>query len=287
MTKPSTLKQVEEHRCFAGRQQRFEHVSSSLSCPMRFSVYLPDQVKQGSRPVLFWLSGLTCNDENFVTKAGAQRAAAEHGLIVVAPDTSPRGEGMADDPQGAYDFGLGAGFYVNATQSPFAAHYRMEDYISQELPALIAENFPADLSRCGIFGHSMGGHGAITLGLNYPDTFHSISAFAPISSPTRCPWGRKALSGYLGDDETNWQRHDSSQLIEKAVAKTPILVDQGDADNFLQEQLKPELLEQAAATSGHALTLRRQAGFDHSYFFIASFIDEHIRYHADQLAQRG
>lgn len=280
----SQLELIEEHRCFDGRQLRWKHRAQSLDCDMHFSVYVPDQARAAHLPVLYWLSGLTCTDENFVSKAGAQRAAAQHGVILVAPDTSPRGEDVPDDPDGAYDFGLGAGFYLNATQAPWSRHYHMEDYISRELPQLVAAEFPVDTDRCGIFGHSMGGHGAMTLGLKHPDTFRSISAFAPISSPTRCPWGHKALAGYLGDDPARWEEYDSSLLIARSRASTPILVDQGDADGFLEEQLKPELLQAAAEQSGHALELRLQAGFDHSYFFIASFIDAHIAYHQRQLS---
>lgn len=275
----STLQTLSEHRCFGGRQLRFEHDARSVNCSMRFSVFLPQQAEQQRLPVVYWLSGLTCTDENFVNKAGAQRAAAEHGVIIVAPDTSPRGDDVPDDPDGAYDFGLGAGFYLNATRAPWSTHYRMEDYISLELPALINAEFAADAARSGIFGHSMGGHGAITLGLKNPQTFRSISAFAPIASPTRCPWGQKALSNYLGKDSKSWREYDSSLLIERGIAKTPILVDQGDADDFLHEQLKPDLLQAAAQASGHNLSIRRQPGYDHSYFFIASFIDQHIAWH--------
>ncbi len=275
----STLQILNEHRCFGGRQLRFEHDARSVNCSMRLSIFLPEQSEQQRVPVLYWLSGLTCTDENFVIKAGAQRAAAEHGVIIVAPDTSPRGDDVPDDPDGAYDFGLGAGFYVNATRAPWSTHYRMDDYVSLELPELINAQFAADASRSGIFGHSMGGHGAITLGLKNPKTFRSISAFAPIASPSRCPWGKKALSNYLGTDKKYWRDYDSSLLIEHGAAKTPILVDQGEADDFLREQLKPELLEAAAQASDHPLTLRRQPGYDHSYFFMASFMDQHIAWH--------
>ena len=279
----SALQTLAENRCFGGRQLRFEHAAESVNCTMRFSVYLPEQAEHSRLPVLYWLSGLTCTDENFVTKAGAQRAAAKHGVIVVAPDTSPRGDGVPDDPDGAYDFGLGAGFYLNATQAPWSTHYNMEDYLRHELADLVEAEFPVDAQRSGIFGHSMGGHGAITLGLKNAERFRSISAFAPIASPTRCAWGEKALSRYLGPDRGTWKDYDSSLLIERGAAKTPILVDQGEADNFLREQLKPELLEHAAQQAGHALQLRRRPGYDHSYFFIASFIDEHIAWHHDRL----
>lgn len=247
---------------------------------MTFSIYLPKEAEANKVPLLYWLSGLTCTDENFVTKAGAQAFASKHGIAIVAPDTSPRGEGVADDKEGAYDFGLGAGFYVNATESPFAAHYHMYDYVTKELPALINENFNVDPNRAGIFGHSMGGHGALTIALNNPGMYKSVSAFAPISSPINCPWGQKALSGYLGDNQENWVKHDASHMISVANERLPLLIDQGDADPFLTEQLKPELLEKAAEAHNHPINLRRQAGYDHSYFFIATFMEDHIEHHA-------
>ncbi|HBZ93504.1 MAG TPA: S-formylglutathione hydrolase, partial [Pseudomonas sp.] len=235
-------------------------------------------------PVLYWLSGLTCTDENFMQKAGAQRMAAELGLIIVAPDTSPRGEGVADDANGAYDFGLGAGFYVNATQEPFARHYRMYDYVVQELPTLIEANFPVSDKR-GIAGHSMGGHGALICALKNPGRYQSVSAFSPISNPMNCPWGEKAFSLYLGEERSRWREWDASVLIAEAEEKLPILVDQGDRDDFLEGQLKPQVLQAAAKAAGHPLTLRMQPGYDHSYYFIASFIDEHLRHHAAALRQ--
>lgn len=277
------MDKIESHRCFGGEQARYRHVSESLGCEMTFSVFLPPQAADGAVPVLYWLSGLTCNDENFVQKAGAQRYAAEAGIAIVCPDTSPRGDDVPDDPDAAYDFGLGAGFYLDATESPWSRHYHMESYISLELPALVATHLPVDSGRCGIFGHSMGGHGAITLGLKHPGVFRSISAFAPICAPTQCPWGQKALGGYLGDDPQHWQHHDSCRLIAQAQMQTPLLVDQGDADNFLTEQLKPELLQQACDQYEHPLTLRMQPGYDHSYFFIASFVADHIAHHKQQL----
>lgn len=277
------MQQLAENKCFGGRQLQFSHASASLNCSMRFSIFLPPQAESGKVPVLYWLSGLTCTDENFVQKAGAQRAAAELGVAIVAPDTSPRGEGVADDPDGAWDFGLGAGFYLNATREPWSRHYRMGDYISSELPDLIEASFPVDASRCGIFGHSMGGHGALTLGLKHPQRFHSISAFAPIVAPMQCPWGEKAFSGYLGDDREQWRSYDACELIRSGVGKPQaLLVDQGGADNFLVEQLKPELLQLACDEAGVPLTLRLQEGYDHSYFFIASFIEEHLRFHVSQ-----
>ncbi|WP_439134596.1 S-formylglutathione hydrolase [Pseudomaricurvus sp.] len=283
------MEQLAENKCFGGRQLQFSHDSWSLKCAMHFSVYLPPQAETGKVPVLYWLSGLTCTDENFVQKAGAQRVAAELGVAIVTPDTSPRGEGVADDPEGAYDFGLGAGFYLNATQAPWNEHYRMYDYISSELPDLIEASFPVDGQRAGIFGHSMGGHGALTIGVKNPQRFKSISAFAPIVAPTQCPWGEKALSGYLGEDRELWKDYDACELIRSVESKPEafkpeaLLVDQGDADNFLAEQLKPELLQQACEQAGVPLTLRMQPGYDHSYFFIASFIEDHLRFHAAQL----
>lgn len=278
------MKQIDAHRCFGGQQLRFRHRSAVLDCDMSFSIYLPPQVvERGVVPVLYWLSGLTCTDENFVTKAGAQRYAAEYGIAIVAPDTSPRGEGVPDDPDGAYDFGLGAGFYVNATQAPWSTHYRMYDYVVEELPALVNEHFHVDGDKAAISGHSMGGHGALSIALKNPDRFRSVSAFSPICSPMRCPWGEKALTGYLGGDREAWRDYDSSELIRRASQQLPMLVDQGDEDNFLREQLKPELLEQAARESGYPLELRIQPGYDHSYFFIASLIGDHLRFHANHL----
>lgn len=279
-----TLEIVSSNKSFGGWHKRYRHRSSSLNCDMVFAVYLPPQAEQGAKlPVLYWLSGLTCTDENFMQKAGAQRMAAELGLIIVAPDTSPRGEGVADDANGAYDFGLGAGFYVNATQEPFARHYRMYDYVVQELPALIEANFPVSDKR-GIAGHSMGGHGALICALKNPGRYRSVSAFAPISNPMNCPWGEKAFSLYLGEERSRWREWDASVLIAEASEKLPILVDQGDRDDFLEGQLKPQALQAAAKAAAHPLTLRMQPGYDHSYYFIASFIDEHLRHHAEALA---
>ncbi|MEP3525127.1 MAG: S-formylglutathione hydrolase [Hyphomicrobiales bacterium] len=271
---------LSEVKSFGGMQKRYSHSSSACNCEMTFSVFLPPQAGNGPVPVLYWLSGLTCTDENFVQKAGAQAHAAEHGIAIVAPDTSPRGEGVADDAEGAYDFGLAAGFYVNATQAPFATHYHMYDYIVDELPSLVNANFPVDGTRAGIFGHSMGGHGALSIALKNPGKYKSVSAFAPIVAPSKVPWGHKALGGYLGTDEIKWLAHDSCALIAKAEEKLEILVDQGLADNFLTEQLKPELLQAACEANDHPLTLRMQDGYDHSYFFIASFMGEHIAHHA-------
>jgi S-formylglutathione hydrolase len=278
-----TLENISCQKSFGGWHKRYRHRSSSLNCDMVFAVYLPPQAEQGVKlPVLYWLSGLTCTDENFMQKAGAHRLAAELGLIIVAPDTSPRGEGVPDDPQGAYDFGLGAGFYVNATEQPWAQHYRMYDYVVDELPALVEVNFPVS-ERRGISGHSMGGHGALVCALKNPGRYRSVSAFAPISNPLDCPWGEKALGNYLGADRSRWREWDACALIAEADEKLPILVDQGDRDDFMLTQLKPDALEAAARTANHPLTLRIQPGYDHSYYFIASFIDDHLRHHAQVL----
>ncbi|WP_375206193.1 S-formylglutathione hydrolase [Hyphococcus sp.] len=275
MEKKSTVK------TFGGMQGVYSHKSEALSCDMNFAVYTPEG--KGPFPVLYWLSGLTCTEENFITKAGAQRVAAELGLVIVAPDTSPRGEGVPDDPEGAYDFGLGAGFYLNAALEPWAKHYRMYDYITEELPALIEKEFPVDGSRAGIFGHSMGGHGAMTIHLKNPDKFKSCSAFSPIVAPSQVPWGEKAFSNYLGSDKTAWAEYDATALVQKQPSKADILIDQGTADNFLAEQLKPELFANAASDAGQAYTLRMQEGYDHSYYFIATFIEDHLRWHAERL----
>nr|WP_315053418.1 S-formylglutathione hydrolase [uncultured Brevundimonas sp.] len=276
-----TLQTTKTHAVHGGTLRYQKHDSAVTGTPMTLSVWTPPG--QGPFPVVIWLSGLTCTEDNFTTKAGAYEAAAEHGVIVVAPDTSPRGEGVADDP--AYDLGQGAGFYLDATQAPWAGHFRMESYVTDELIPLIDAEFPTTDVR-SIFGHSMGGHGALTLALRHPDLFRSVSAFAPIVSPTRCPWGEKAFSAYLGDDRAAWDAHDSARLIEGGAARgvyDDILVDQGDADPFLHDQLKPELLQAAADIAGQPLTLRMQPGYDHSYFFMASFIGEHIAFHAARL----
>lgn len=269
------------HRCFGGTQGFYRHDSAETGTPMRFSVFVPEG--EGTFPVLWFLAGLTCTEENFTTKAGAQRVAAELGIVLVAPDTSPRGEGVADDP--AYDFGMGAGFYVDATEPPWAANYRMRSYVERELPALIAANFPVDMARQGITGHSMGGHGALTIALRNPGGYRSVSAFAPIASPMRCPWGEKALTGYLGADRTAWREYDATALIEDGPRVRDILVDQGEADGFLEGQLKPELLEAACAAANIPLTLRRQPGYDHSYYFIASFVEDHLRWHHSRMME--
>ncbi|MBD9415413.1 S-formylglutathione hydrolase [Pseudomonas sp. PDM16] len=278
-----TLEIVSSNKSFGGWHKRYKHRSTSLNCDMVFAVYLPPQAEQSAKlPVLYWLSGLTCTDENFMQKAGAQKLAAELGLIIVAPDTSPRGEGVPDDVNKAWDFGLGAGFYLNATQEPWARHYRMYDYVVQELPALIEANFPVTDKR-GIAGHSMGGHGALICALKNPGRYQSVSAFSPITNPLNCPWGEKALSNYLGDDRSRWREWDACVLLAEASEKLPILVDQGDRDDFLEVQLKPQALQAAAKVAEHPLTLRMQPGYDHSYYFIASFIDDHLRHHAAAL----
>ena len=274
---------IDSHLCLGGEQRRYRHRADSLACDMVFSVFLPPQAASGPVPVLYYLSGLTCTDENFVAKAGAQQFAAEHGIAIVAPDTSPRGDGVPDDPEGSWDFGLGAGFYVNATQAPWNDHYRMYDYIVEELPKVVGDLLPIDADRSSITGHSMGGHGALTIGLRNPSQFQSISAFSPICSPSECPWGHKALGNYLGANTSDWLEHDASHLIGQANTHLPILVDQGGADGFLVEQLKPELLLQAATRAEYPITLRVQAGYDHSYFFVASFIAEHLAFHAKYL----
>jgi len=275
------METVKSHVVHGGTLRYLKHDSATTGTPMTLSVFVP--AGEGPFPVLIWLSGLTCTEDNFTTKAGAYKAAAEHGVIIVAPDTSPRGEGVADDP--AYDLGQGAGFYVDATEAPWAPHFRMESYVTGELIDLIDAEFPTTKTR-SIFGHSMGGHGALTLALRHPELFKSVSAFAPISSPTRCPWGEKAFSAYLGEDRAEWAKHDAALLIEGGAAKgvfDDILVDQGDADSFLTDQLKPELLKAAAEKAGQGLTLRMQPGYDHSYFFMASFVDDHVAFHAKRL----
>ena len=280
-----TLETVSTSKAHGGTLGVYKHVSASTGTPMTFSVFVPAGAEAGVKlPVLLYLSGLTCTHANVTEKGEYRRACAEHGIVFVAPDTSPRGGGVADDAEGAYDFGLGAGFYVNATQEPFARHYRMWDYVAEELPTLVGANFPVDLSRMGITGHSMGGHGALTLGLTYPDRFRSLSAFAPIVAPGQVPWGHKALGGYLGEDRAAWRAHDATTLVEDG--KRPagaILIDQGDADGFLAEQLRPELFKAACDAAGVDATVRLQPGYDHSYNFISTFMEDHIRWHAERL----
>lgn len=284
MTVPA-LTNVSEAKAFGGKQFVYSHASAETGTDMRFAVYLPPAAETAKVPVLWYLSGLTCTEENFTVKAGAQRDAAELGIALIAPDTSPRGDSVPDDPDGAYDFGLGAGFYVDATEAPWAANYRMRSYIEKELPALVEQALPLDMTRQAITGHSMGGHGALTIALRNPDRFKSVSAFAPISSPINCPWGEKALGGYIGPDKADWRQYDACALIEDGARVPEILVDQGLADGFLEGQLKPELLEAACDSSDIGLTMRRQDGYDHSYYFIASFMPDHMRWHAERLAR--
>jgi S-formylglutathione hydrolase len=278
-----SLENTSVNKSFDGWTKQYTHHSETLGCDMRFSIYLPPQTASGQKvPVLYWLSGLTCTDENFMQKAAAQRIAAELGIAIVAPDTSPRGTGVADDD--GYDLGQGAGFYVNATQAPWNRHFQMYDYVLNELPHLIEATFPVNDKR-SVFGHSMGGHGALVLALRNPDAFQSVSAFSPIGNPTNCPWGRKAFTAYLGKDSATWAEYDASLLMRKVTGGVPALVDQGEADAFLEEQLKPETLEAAAMASGYPLQLNRRGGYDHSYHFIASFVEDHLRFHAGHLIE--
>jgi S-formylglutathione hydrolase len=277
------LETVSTWRCFDGALSVFEHPSRACNCKMRFAVFVPPQAQTQRIPVLWFLSGLTCTWENVMTKAGLQRTAAELGVMVVAPDTSPRGEGVPDDP--SYDLGQGAGFYLTATQPPWAMHYRMDQYIAEELQQLVAENFPfADMRRQGITGHSMGGHGALTLHLKHPQTYRSVSAFSPIVAPTQVPWGQKAFTAYLGEDRNAWREYDACELVRTRASSAHVLIDQGSADQFLARELRPELFVLAAEPAGQQVTLRMQHGYDHSYYFIATFIDEHLRWHAQALA---
>jgi len=273
---------ISEQQCFGGVQGVYSHASTETKTAMQFSVFRPASSDAKPLPVLWYLSGLTCTEENFTVKAGAQRYAAEHGLMLVAPDTSPRGADI-DGEDDSYDFGSGAGFYVDATVSPWSKNYRMYSYVTAELPKLIFSSFAADPDRQGITGHSMGGHGALTIGLKNPDTYRSISAFSPICAPMQCPWGEKALTGYIGANRESWDEYDAVSLISQGARSGHILVDQGDADDFLTEQLKPELLDEACKKSGQELTLRMQPGYDHSYYFISTFIGDHIAFHAERL----
>lgn len=278
------LEVISEHRCFDGVQRFYKHASQAIGLPMRFSVFEPPQAKQGKVPVLFYLAGLTCTEETFMIKGAAQRLAAQLGVMLVTPDTSPRGAevpGEADH----WDFGTGAGFYVDATQAPWSTHYRMESYVTDELFTIVTTQLSGDASKVGIFGHSMGGHGALVLALRHPEKYRSVSAFAPIAAPTKCPWGHKAFSGYLGEDRATWEQHDASALMRQSHQPFPagILVDQGLSDQFLAEQLYPEEFEAACHAAGQPLTLRRHAGYDHGYYFIATFMDDHLRFHAERL----
>lgn len=277
------METVSTNRAFGGVQGVYRHASAACGTDMTFSVYVPPHAPGAKLPVVWYLSGLTCTHANVTEKGEYRRLCAELGLIFVAPDTSPRGEGVADDPDGAYDFGLGAGFYVDATQPPFATHYHMWSYVTEELPALVAAEFPADMARQSIMGHSMGGHGALTIGLTFPDRFKAVSAFAPIVAPSQVPWGQKALGGYLGKDNAAWRRHDAVALIEDGARVADLLVDQGEADPFLAEQLRPDLLDAAYSAAGIPLTLRLQPGYDHSYYTISTFMEDHLRWHSARL----
>lgn len=279
MTK--TLTPVSSWASFGGTLSVHDHDSEACRGPMRFAVYTPPQAKDGPVPVVWYLSGLTCNWSNVMEKSGLQRIASELGLMVVAPDTSPRGEAVANDD--SYDLGQGAGFYVDATEPPWAPHFSMETHVAHELPTLVGSQFPADMDRQGITGHSMGGHGALTLHLRHPGRFRSVSAFSPIVAPTQVPWGKKALAAYLGDECPAWGEHDACELVKRQPSEVPILIDQGEADTFLDEQLRPDLFEAACRAAGQPVTLRRHPGYDHSYWFIASFMEDHLRHHAKAL----
>jgi S-formylglutathione hydrolase len=276
------LQTLSEHACFGGVQGFYQHDSSTIGLPMRLGVYRPPQALKGPVPTLIYLAGLTCNEETFAIKAGAQRVAAQLGLMLVTPDTSPRSTGVAGADT-SWDFGTAAGFYLDATQAPWAPHWRMESYVTQELPALLAQHFAPQPGRLGLFGHSMGGHGALTLALRHPGLFSSVSALAPIAAPMQCPWGVKAFSGYLGEDRGSWAAHDATELVKSGARCPPLLVDQGLADKFLAEQLHPHLFEAACAAAGQPLTLRRHAGFDHGYYFIASVVEDHLLHHSTTL----
>ena len=278
-----TLETLSQNKCFGGTQFIYSHQSSATKTPMRFAAFVPPHEDGAKLPVVIYLSGLTCTEENVTVKAGAQRIASELGLIFIAPDTSPRGENVPDDADKAYDFGLGAGFYVDATQAPWSENYNMKTYIEEELLAAISANLPADMGRVSITGHSMGGHGALTIALRSPDKFKSVSAFAPIVSPINCPWGQKALSGYLGDNQIFWREYDACALLEDGAELIPCLIDQGSADNFLEGQLKTHLFTEALGKSGQKAQVRIQEGYDHSYYFISTFIEEHLRFHAKYL----
>ncbi|HUI62119.1 MAG TPA: S-formylglutathione hydrolase [Steroidobacteraceae bacterium] len=280
---------ISQHQCFGGSVGFYRHESGSTGCPMRFSVFTPPQARTGRVPVLYYLAGLTCTEETFMIKGGAQRIAAQLGLALVAPDTSPRGLNLPGESE-SWDFGVAAGFYLDATQQPWARNYRMYTYVTQELRTLIEAHFPVEAARTGIFGHSMGGHGALTLGLRNPQIYKSLSAFAPIAAPKQVPWGQKAFNGYLGPDTGQWSAHDATELmagLKDVAARPPILVDQGMADQFLEKQLHPHLLEAAAKKVGYPLTLRRQEGYDHGYYFISTFMEDHLRHHARTLGVRG
>jgi S-formylglutathione hydrolase len=277
------IETLSANRAFDGTQGVYRHASAATSTDMTFSVFVPAHAEGETLPVVWWLSGLTCTHANVTEKGEYRAACAKHRLIFVAPDTSPRGEGVPDDPDGAFDFGLGAGFYVDATQDPWAAQYRMWSYVTEELPELVGANFPADMTRQSVLGHSMGGHGALTVGLTFPDRFKAVSAFAPIVAPSQVPWGQKALGGYLGPDEAAWRKHDAVALIEDGARLPELLVDQGDKDVFLEKELRPELLRRACDDAGIALTLNLRPGYDHSYYFVTTFMADHLAWHAARL----
>ena len=278
------LTTLSEHACFGGVQGFYQHASGETGTPMRFGVFVPPQAKTSPVPVLFYLAGLTCTEETFAIKAGAQRHAAEYGLMLVSPDTSPRNTGI-EGADAAWDFGTAAGFYLDATEAPWSRHWRMGSYVTRELRSLVLQHFAARADRVGIFGHSMGGHGALTLALNSPGLYQSVSAFAPIAAPMQCPWGVKAFSGYLGDDRDAWARHDATELVKSGARLPPLLIDQGLADSFLAEQLHPELFEAACRAAGQPLLLRRHVDYDHGYYFISTFMADHIAHHARQLLE--
>lgn len=280
------IETISEHGCFGGKMGFYRHRSAVNNCDMQFAVFVPPGVAKKSVPVLTYLSGLTCTEETFMIKSGAQRMAAKLGLMLVSPDTSPRGDDVPDDPDGAYDFGIAAGFYLNATKKPWSKNFQMYDYVTRELPEIIFSEFPGDAGRQGIFGHSMGGHGALTIGLKSPETFTSISAFAPICSPMNCPWGQKALSNYLGKDRATWPAYDATELVKNIGAARPrhkILIDQGQADQFLAQELHPHLFEAACAEHSVDLDLRRHDGYDHGYYFISTFMEDHLKHHSKLL----
>jgi S-formylglutathione hydrolase len=277
-----TIVTLSEHACFGGVQGFYRHQSEETGTPMKFGVFVPPQARTGPVPVLFYLAGLTCSEETFAIKAGAQRHAAEHGLMLVTPDTSPRDTGV-DGADAAWDFGTAAGFYLDATEAPWRTNWRMGSYVTRELRRLVLAHFPAREDRVGLFGHSMGGHGALTLAMNNPGLYQSVSAFAPIAAPMQCPWGVKAFTGYLGDDRAAWARHDATELVKARARVPPLLIDQGLSDKFLAEQLHPHLFEAACAAAGQPLTLRRHEGYDHGYYFIATFMADHLAHHARHL----
>jgi S-formylglutathione hydrolase len=277
------MNEIEKHGCFGGSQSRYQHESTALNCTMHFSVFLPPLAKTQRVPFLIWLSGLTGRDETFAIEAGAQRYAAEHNIAIVMPDTSPRGEDVPDDPEGAYDFGHSAGFYLNATQAPWSTHYNMYRYVVEELSELVLETLPLDADRQSIFGHSMGGHGALSIAFKNPGRFRSVSALAPISNPSNCPWGEKAFTHYLGSDRETWKEYDSTELVQHTEERLPLLIHEGSDDEFLEKELKLNAFEAACKQADYPATIVREGGYDHGYYFVASFVGEHIAFHAKHL----